>query len=183
MVETISQKSPPTRNTPQFADIFREYAPFVLRMLKRLGVRPGDVEDVAQEVFVAVHRNLPTFEGRSSLRTWVYGICARTASNYRRSARIRHELATGEVPEEIVNASQEAAIDDKRARLMLDQLLDTLDDEKRLVFVLFDVEEVPMDEVAVIAGVPLQTAYSRLYAARNQLQAHAARFARKEKSL
>ena len=69
--------------------IFREYAPFVWRGLRRLGVPECDVEDVCQEVFVVVHRKLGDFEGRSSLRTWIYGICARTASAFVPSMRAR----------------------------------------------------------------------------------------------
>ena len=66
---------------PDLAEIFRQYAPFAWRALRRLGVPDADVEDVCQEVFVVVHRKLGDFEGRSSLKTWIYGICPRTASD------------------------------------------------------------------------------------------------------
>src|SRR5207302_10408961 len=77
---------------PSLSEVFRQYAPFVWRALRRLGVPESDVEDVCQEVFVVVHRKLGDFEGRSSLRTWIYGICTRTASDYRRSGRVRREI-------------------------------------------------------------------------------------------
>src|SRR5262245_7483674 len=64
--------------------IFDEHARYVWRTLRHLGVADADLEDVCQEVFVTVHRKLPEFEGRSKLRTWLYGICLRVASDYRR---------------------------------------------------------------------------------------------------
>ncbi|MER2562727.1 MAG: sigma-70 family RNA polymerase sigma factor [Myxococcaceae bacterium] len=59
---------------PDFRALYTSKAPLVWRTLKRLGVREADLEDVAQEVFVVVHRRLPEFEGRSSIDTWLYGI-------------------------------------------------------------------------------------------------------------
>src|SRR5690606_13923988 len=74
---------------PSLDEIFRAHAPFAWRALRRLGVAEADVDDVCQDVFMVVHRKLDAFEGRSSMRTWIYGICARTASDYRRSGRVR----------------------------------------------------------------------------------------------
>ena len=71
--------------------IFDEHARYVWRTLRHLGVADADLEDVCQEVFVTVHRKLPEFEGRSKLRTWLYGICLRVASDYRRRAYVRRE--------------------------------------------------------------------------------------------
>src|SRR4051794_34808398 len=76
---------------PEFREVFDTCAPYAWRTLRRLGVGEADVHDVCQEVFVVVHRRLGDFDGTSSLRTWVYGICLRTASQYRRRARHRRE--------------------------------------------------------------------------------------------
>jgi RNA polymerase sigma-70 factor (ECF subfamily) len=160
---------------PSFPEVFRSYSGFVWRVLLRLGVAEADVDDVAQEVFLGVHRNLPSFEGRCSLRTWVYGICHRRAIDYRRRASTRPEVPTDEPPDPGVEGGQEESMDLRRARLHLQQLLESLDEEKRAVFVLFEVEGIPMEEVAEIIGCPLQTAYSRLYAARKKVEALAQR--------
>ncbi len=160
---------------PSFVEVFQTYSSFVWRVLLRLGVAEADVEDVAQEVFLGVHRNLSRFEGRCSLRTWVYGICHRRAVDYRRRAHTRHEVATDEPPDVGTDPAQEDGVDLKSAREQLAQLLDSLDEDKRVVFVLFEIEQVPMEEVAEIVGCPLQTAYSRLYAARKKIDAAAAR--------
>ena len=156
---------------PSLAEIFRDYAPFVWRALRRLGIPESDVEDVTQEVFVVVHRKLGDFEGRSSLRTWIYGICARTASDYRRSGRVRREVVTDAPPETSHEASHEDAVALRQARRALDRILDALDDDKRAVFVLYEIEELTMAEVAEALGCPLQTAYSRLHAARKLVEA------------
>lgn len=151
---------------PTLAEVFRAYAPFAWRALRRLGVPEADVEDVCQEVFVVVHRKLGDFEGRSSLKTWIYGICARTASDYRRSGRVRRELVTDAPPDAPHEASQHEVVALRQARARLDRILERLDDDKRSVFVLYEIEELTMAEVAEALACPLQTAYSRLHAAR-----------------
>lgn len=168
-------RAPGPPAVPSLAEIFREYAPFVWRGLRRLGVPESDVEDVCQEVFVVVHRKLGDFEGRSSLRTWIYGICARTASDYRRSGRVRREVVTDAPPEAAHEGGQHDALALKQARAALDRILDDLDDDKRSVFVLYEIEELTMAEVAEALGCPLQTAYSRLHAARKLVEAGVAR--------
>jgi RNA polymerase sigma-70 factor (ECF subfamily) len=124
---------------------------------------------VCQEVFIVVHRKLPEFEGRSTVQTWIYGICLRTASDYRRRAYFRRESAVADVPEKVVQPMQEEGLAQKQASERLAQLLDQLDEAKRQVFVLYEIEELEMKQVADIVGCPLQTAYSRLRAARKLL--------------
>jgi RNA polymerase sigma-70 factor (ECF subfamily) len=153
-----------------FREIFREHAPFVWRVLRRLGVGEADVEDVAQEVFLVVHRRLAEFEGRSKLRTWIYGIAVRVASDHRRRAHVRRELATDRPPERAGSAPQPKELEQRQARALLDAALARLDEDKRAVFVLFEIEEVAMKEIAEAVGCPLQTAYSRLHAARRELK-------------
>jgi RNA polymerase sigma-70 factor, ECF subfamily len=169
---TAEHPKPPA---PTLADVFRQYAPFAWRALRRLGVPEADVDDVCQEVFVVVHRKLGDFEGRSTLRTWIYGICARTASDYRRSGRVRREIVTDAPPEAAAEGGQHDAVALRQARAALDRILDTLDDDKRAVFVLYEIEELTMAEVAEALGCPLQTAYSRLHAARKIVEAGVAR--------
>jgi RNA polymerase sigma-70 factor (ECF subfamily) len=172
---TTQSGSVPRPDVPPFVEVFRTYSPFVWRVLLRLGVAEADIDDVAQEVFLGVHRNLPRFEGRCSLRTWVYGICHRRAVDYRRRASVRPELYSDDPPDQGGAASQEQGLVISQARAQLAAVLDGLDEEKRTVFVLFDIEGVAMDEVAEIVGCPLQTAYSRLYAARRKVEATLAR--------
>ncbi len=157
--------------TPSFAQIFDEHAPFVWRALRRLGVDEADVEDVCQEVYLVAHRKLGGFEHRSSIRTWIYGISVRVASDYRKSARRRREEVVDAPPEQAMPPPQIEGIAEHEARAILDRALARLDADKRAVFVLFELEELPMTEVAEAVGCPVQTAYARLYAARKLVEA------------
>lgn len=160
-----------TTTPPTFASVYEAHASMVWRSLRRLGVREAEVADAAQEVFVIIHRKLGEFAGRSSVKTWVYGICLRVASDWRNRAHVRRETGMDEAPER--TSSGETAIrgvQQRQARAVLDAMLDELDEDKRTVFVLFELEQVSMHEVAETVGVPLQTAYARLYAARKQLE-------------
>jgi RNA polymerase sigma-70 factor, ECF subfamily len=156
---------------PSFATVFVEYAPFVLRVMRHLGVPPSELQDLSQEVFVAVFRGLSTFAGRSALQTWLYGICLRVASNYRRRAHVRRERPVAELPEQASASDQHALLEQRLGEPRVLRLLDTLDPDKREVFVLYELEELSMKEVAELCQCPLQTAYSRLHAARRLLLA------------
>ena len=164
---------------PPFATIYDDHVKFVWRVLGRLGVARADLEDVCQEVFIVVHRRLGEFEGRSSLRTWIYGIALRCASDYRRR-NARRQPATSAVPDIAIEGSQLEDLDARDARATLDRLLELLDPDKREVFVLFELEELAMVEVVAIVGCPLQTGYSRLHAARAIVAAAASRMRAKE---
>ncbi len=154
---------------PSLRQLFDEHARYIFRSLRHLGVADSDVEDQCQEVFPTVHRKLPEFAGRSTLRTWLYGICLRVASDYRRRAYVRRERPTAEMPVADVGfvGALPPAQPDSRTTLLA--MLAVLDDDKRDVLVLYEIEGFTMKEVAEIVGCPLQTAYSRLYAAREAL--------------
>lgn len=144
-------------------------ASFVGRSLRYLGVPESDLEDAAQEVFVVVHRRLGSFEGRSTLRTWLYGVCVRIASARRRRANVRRESLTPEPPESATGPLQEVHVERSERRQRLLAVLDELDDDKRAVFVLYEIERQSMKEIAEALGCPLQTAYYRYHAARKSV--------------
>ncbi|MBC7172050.1 MAG: sigma-70 family RNA polymerase sigma factor [Polyangiaceae bacterium] len=154
----------------EFAAIFREHAPYAMRLAHRLGVADADLDDLCQEVFLTVHRRLPEYEGRGSMRSFVFGICVRVAANYRRRAFRRKEVPSERPPERGSSDGPAEALDRKAALHALDRALATLGDDHRAVFVLFEIEELTMNEVAEAVGCPLKTAYSRLYAARAKVE-------------
>ena len=158
-----------------FSEVFRTYAPFVWRLLRRLGVAEADTNDVSQDVFVVVHRKLAQIASAASVRSFVYGVCVRTASDYRRSARVRRELTVAEVPEQRTLARQDTEVENRQARELLNGILSRMTDLKRETFILYELEELSMAEIAEALGCPLQTAYSRLHAARAEVQAAFAR--------
>jgi RNA polymerase sigma-70 factor (ECF subfamily) len=159
----------------EFDAVVAEHGPYIWRVLRRLGVRPSDVEDVWQETFIVVHRKLDAFEGRSQLRTWLSAIAVRVASDYRNRAHRRREQATDEVPDGGSAASQHDDFVEQERRALLDRLIGELKPEQREVIVLYEFAELPMQEVAEALGCPLQTAYSRLHAGRRALEQAARR--------
>ncbi len=151
-----------------------EHAPFVLRVLRYAGVPEADVMDAAQEVYLIVHRRLHEWdEHTGALTTWLYGICIRVAANVRRGHRRRRWDLRAELPDSSIEPPQEADLERIEARKRLLALLDLLDDDKRAVFVLHEIEEMPMPEVALALEIPLGTGYSRLRLARERLSSAA----------
>ncbi|AKV00251.1 RNA polymerase sigma factor RpoE [Labilithrix luteola] len=176
--------SAPASHTGLATDMFREHGRYAFRLLRRLGVEEADVDDVLQEVFVVVHRKLPDFDPRGSRRAWLYGICIRLAADYRRRQRKRRELRVDQVDEPIdpSAATPLELLEARKTCAVLDGMLSELPDQKREVFVLHVIEDLPMAEVAEVLGCPLHTAYTRYYAARKLFEA-AARRARAQMSL
>ena len=161
-------------STLDVSSLVREHAAYVMRTLRHLGVRSEDLDDVAQETFLVVHRRRNDWDpARGPVRHWIYGICVQHVRHYRRALARRREVV-GEHAPPAENASVEAAWD---ARRLAEWVLGHLDEEKRAVFVLFEIEELPMNEVVDIVGCPLKTGYSRLHAAR-EIVARAHRTAR-----
>jgi RNA polymerase sigma-70 factor (ECF subfamily) len=160
--------------------IVAEHGAFVWRTLRRLGIGASDVEDVAQEVLLVVHRRLPDYDARSGMRAWLYGICVRKASEHRRKAWFRRERPVATTPETSAPPEQPEAMKRREAWAHLEAILGELDPKKRDVFVLFELEEMSLAEVAAAVGCPLQTAYSRLQAARALVQASIARLHARE---
>jgi RNA polymerase sigma-70 factor (ECF subfamily) len=154
------------------AELFTEHAPFVHRLLSRFGVRDADVADACQDVFVVVQRKLPEFEGRAAHRTWLFRISARVASDYRKRAHRRYErIGYGPWSDEPRDSDAASCTVDRELVRRALSALAALDQDKQRVFVLHELEELTMPEVASVLGVPLKTAFSRFYAARKALQA------------
>jgi RNA polymerase sigma-70 factor (ECF subfamily) len=159
-----------TNDEREFRQLVVEHAPYVWRVLRSLGVTDADLPDVCQETFIVVHRQLAGFEGRSTLRTWIYGVAVRVASDYRSKAYRRRERASDTLPERSAAPGQQNEMERKQAWQLVDALLLEIDEEPRRVFVLYEIEQLPMREIAAILGCPLSTAYSRLEAARSSVQ-------------
>jgi RNA polymerase sigma-70 factor (ECF subfamily) len=169
-VDEPQATSPTSRlAVPTFPEIFQQHSQFLWRTLLNLGVPSHEAQDLCQEVMLTVHRRLPDFDGRS-LRGWLYGICVRTASDYRRSARVRREIPTEPMPDGPSEARQPEQVDQRRSMSRLLLALERLDEGKRAAFVLYEVEELTLAEIAEALGIPLQTAYSRIKTARETLR-------------
>jgi RNA polymerase sigma-70 factor (ECF subfamily) len=149
-----------------FDQVYDQYFDFVWANLRRLGIPSAHLEDAVQELFIVVHRRLGEFAGRSSMKTWLAGIAWRIASEHR-----RHESRKGggtPVPDTLVAPGRDplgAAMHAESVR-QLDALLNELDEDKRVVFVLAELEQMSVPEIAQALDVNMNTVYSRLRAAR-----------------
>jgi RNA polymerase sigma-70 factor (ECF subfamily) len=163
-----------SRSEPSFQAVYRQYFDFVWSCTRRLGVESAAMDDVVQEIFIVIHTKLNTLERPESLRSWIYGIVRRTASTHRRTVRTRIATGiTGRANVEITSlAPTPLEQTEKNAELeLLAQLLETLDEPKREIFALVELEELTVPEAAEALQIPLNTAYSRLRAARQAFEA------------
>jgi len=172
----VSSAGPPAAAAAPMsaAEVFREHGAFVFRLLRRLGIPDADLDDLTQEVFIIVHRSLDRYQEQNQMRAWLYRIAVREASRLRRS---RKPAGTVDVDTlvEPAGSSPEDAVQANEARADFDRLMGVLDEDRRNVFVLYEVEELSMEEVAKVVGCPLATAYSRLRSARQLVLAAAKR--------
>lgn len=154
-----------------FRALYDHFYPLVWRWVARVGV-PGDArEDVVQEVFLTIYGKLDTFEARSSMKTWVLAITVRVTQGYRRRRRTGPTGDGCEVdalPDRI--AHPEAAAQQNEALGFLQQVLNELDDEKREVFILAELEQLSMNEIATLLAISSNTVASRLRLAREEVR-------------
>jgi RNA polymerase sigma-70 factor (ECF subfamily) len=158
-----------------FSEIYERHFDFVWRVARRLGVAASALDDVVQETFLVVHRRLD--EPRtSSLRTWIYGIAVLVVRNHRRSVRRKSPHATagaGIDPDTLPDARSEGPevhAQKAEAARVLYAILESLDEDKREVFVLVELEQLGAADVAKAIDVKLNTVYSRLRLARAEFE-------------
>lgn len=158
----------------EFAEAYRAHVDFVWRALARRGVPDEQLEDATQEVFVIMHRRFGAW-GSGSPRAWLYGVARRVASTQHRArARRRRKLAALPAPAEPLPVDEQLA---ERHRLdTLARAIEQLEPERRMVFVLVELEGLSAPEVADALGCKLNTVYSRLRRARASIARAMAEF-------
>ena len=171
-IHLVSTGDAPGERKLDVRTIFEKHGQFVWLCLQRHGVRPADLDDVAQDVFLIVHRRLHTLTPKTRVTTWLFGICTRVAANYRRLRRWSRELPSGggieDRPSTLMLADE--TLIRKQQHELAEQALDKLDVVKRAAFVMFELEGMSCAEIADTMGLPVGTVYSRLHAARRQLE-------------
>lgn len=175
--------APAPPDVKPFARIYQEYFDFVWASVRRFGVAPPATDDIVQEVFLVVHARLDTLRQPEALRSWIYGIVRRTVSDYRRAQRT--QLASGDAVAASCGTVATTPFDlteqNEQVKLLF-SLLDELDEQKREVFMMVELDELAVPEVAELLEIPLNTAYSRLRTARQAFeQALARRAAKRER--
>jgi RNA polymerase sigma-70 factor (ECF subfamily) len=154
-----------------FEALYSEHFEFIWRSLRRLGVRPEDLDDAVQDVFIVSLRRRSEFRGQSSQRTWMFGIANNVAHEYRRK---QQRAARAEPMTECHPARGPSPLDhasSTEALRLIDTFLASLDDNKRNVFILSELEQLSAPEIATALQVKLNTVYSRLRTAREAFAA------------
>lgn len=172
--------SPQTRTNTgaqvPFDDLFRQHFAFVWRCVRALGASTADVDDVVQEVFMITHRKLETYRAGESDRAWLYGILRNVVLNHRRGTRRAHARERALQNEPTPTApGPDALLDARESAHVVTVALQHLEPAQREVFILVDIEDLPVTEAAAALGVPLNTAYSRLRLARAHFKAAVAK--------
>lgn len=158
-------------------EAFRGEFDYLCRSLRRLGAQQADVPDLAQEVFLALRKNWPTYDSTRPLRPYLFGIAFRIVSVYQR--RRRREVRLELVEVEDVSPRPDQTLQAKQARNLVLAALDRVPGPRRAVLVMHDIDEIPMHDVGAVLGIPMFTAYSRLRKARREFEAAVRRLQKK----
>lgn len=154
-----------------FGAVYQEHFDFMWRTLRRYGVPEAAIDDAIQDAFLVVHKRLPTFEGRSSFRTWIFGIARRVARDHRPAARAR--AANADILDalpDVESKSPLATLEMIEGARLLEKLLASLDPDKREAFILVKLEQMTILEAGQALGVNTNTIYSRVRTARRELE-------------
>jgi len=167
---------------PTFDVVYEHHVDYLWRAARGMGVSPSQIDDVLQDLFLVVHRRLPEFEGRASVRTWLTRILVRVVSEHRRRFR-RKESGHDELVEDVLDTHQPTPADEaarNQAVALLSEILGTMDEDQRVVFVLAEVEQLPVPEIAASLELNVNTVYSRLRLARKDYEKQLARLRAKD---
>jgi RNA polymerase sigma-70 factor, ECF subfamily len=160
---------------PRIARLVRANYAFVWRLLRRLGLAEGDADDAAQQVFLAASGRLSGVEPARE-RAFLYGVALNVGARARRSLGRRREEPLEAAAERVApEPNAEQVLEHRQARALLDQLLDEMPEDLRVVFVLFELEELSTPQIAELCEIPVGTAASRLRRAREDFEERVAR--------
>ena len=146
-----------------FHGLYRDHFDFVFRNLRRLGVAPAAIDDALQDVFLVALRRISDYQKGTYEKAWLFAIAMRVAGNHRRSQRRQGE------PVKLVEERLEAAVPGpfdlaarEEARRLLHEFLESLEEHRRAVFVLAELEQLSAPEIAAALPANLNTVYSWL---------------------
>ncbi len=168
-----------------FDTVYEAHVDFAWRAARRLGLGPADAEDVVQETFVVVHRRLAEFEGRADIKTWVFKILFHVVRHHFRAHQRRPGDCASDDPGSVQELATEqdpaSAYERSEALAVLDQLLGQLDEDRREVLVLSEIEQMTLAQIAEVTGVNPNTVASRLRVARQEFEKLLLRFQAQER--
>lgn len=154
-----------------FRAIFDAEFVYVARVLRRLGVATSDLDDLCQEVFVAVYSKFSEFDLSRPVRPWLFAFAFRAASNYRRLARNQQDFVDESAYELPSSGTPEQSLSDLQAYALVNRALARIPFDRRSALIMHDLEGVSAPAIAEALEIPLNTVYSRVRIARQELRA------------
>jgi RNA polymerase sigma-70 factor (ECF subfamily) len=163
----LESPTPDSARAPTLEELYREHFQFIWRTARRLGVRPAQLDDVVHEVFLVVHRQLPTYEARSAVRAWLFSIARRVAADHRRSVRRKGRLLQLHMESSTARCDDPLrdAMNKERSDVII-EFLASVDEPLREAFMLCELEQMSAPEIADAVHASLPAVYSRIRTAR-----------------
>ena len=156
--QRVDDLSPPEPASTGFSAVYRSELPFVVKSLRRLGIAPGDLEDLTHDVFMTAYRRRDAYDPARPMRPWLFGIAFRLAADFKRLVRHSRELPLDravEAPDGGRPPDEAAALSQDR-RLVLDALA-RIDLTRRAVFIMHDIDGLPVPEISAALEIPSGT--------------------------
>ena len=157
-------------DTQAWRTLYDRHFPDVERLVASLGIVDAEADDVCQEIFVIIYKNLARFRGEARLSTWIYRLATREAIRFARRRRLVRGLSELFAREKRSATPPDWSESEAGRRHYLRQLLDRLPPERRLALVLYEIEGVPVNEIARISDCAENTVWTRLHRARTELE-------------
>ena len=175
LAEPHAESALPAEQQARLARLVTEQFAFVWRLLRRIGVPASDADDAAQQVFIAVSQRIADIR-EDAERAFLFSTALNVGARARRSRGRKREEFGVELEQHVdPTPAQDELLDRQRARELLDTLLDEMPVELRVVFVLYEIEQLTSVEIAELVEVPVGTVASRLRRAREDFAARVAR--------
>lgn len=174
-METPAAAQSPSAMHASFEVVYRAEFKAVWRLLVRLGVASASVEDLVHDVFMVAHRKWQDYDPQRPARAWLFGIAYRVAADFRALKRHQHEVSDDDSAAHVASPDSVSA-DRRDAQRVLEVALGRMTDDARAVFVMHELEERPVPEIAELMGSLVPTAYTRLRSARQTFAAVVTQF-------
>ena len=150
-------------------EAFEHEFDYLIRTLRRLGVSPNDLEDLAHEVFLILYQSWEKYDAARPLRAYIFGIAFRVASNYIRKRK--REILYAVVETSDCGLQPDQALDANQVRALVLSALKRVPMQRRAVLIMHDIDKLPMGEIAANLSIYQFTGYSRLRKARKEFAA------------
>ena len=157
-------------DTSAWRTLYDRHFPDVERLVASLGIVDSEADDICQEIFVIIYKNLARFRGEARLSTWIYRLATREAIRFAKRRRLVRGLTELFARDRRAAAPADWSESEAGRRHYLRQLLDRLPPERRLALVLYEIEGVPVSEIARISDCAENTVWTRLHRARTELE-------------